>query len=821
MTQTQYGILAESLAHPDSTVYNVPFLYRLSDKVDIARLKSAIEAAVSAHPYLNATLSVDDHGGYRVRRDASAPAVEIIEAKKLPEDLVKPFDLMGEKLCRLRIYRTDDGSYLFMDFYHIIYDDISGAILLQDINAAYGGGEIPRETYTGYEVALDEQEQRKTERYERAKAYFDKLLAEAETDMLPEGDVNNEQASTGNFRITSEIAASQIMDFCKENDLTENALLNAAFAFVLGRYGLKEDVLYTTVCDGRSDARLERAVTMLVKTFPVCCHLDGAQSVADFARDVGRQLADSMDNGLYSFAEIANVYHIAPDVLFAWQGGERLHNAIGGEPAEVCPLPLNEAMAPIHIDVFEKDGQLLFSGDYRKDRYSEDYINRMVACLEQAVREFLTKPALKDVCLADARTCGEMDAFNATETDWPEVDIVSLFREAAEKFPDREAVIFKDETLTYRQVDEISERIAGFLRSKGVGKGKVVSVLIHRGIPMVTASLGVLKTEAAYQPLDSSYPSERLGFMMKDAGCALLITDEDLLEKVPEYKGPVLLTKDIAALPACERIQDHPAPEDLLILLYTSGTTGVPKGVMLEHRNVANFVMQYRTFFQLDESCRVSGYASYGFDACMMELYAPLTAGACLCIVEEEIRLDLVAVEAMFNRLAVTHSFMTTQVARQFYTLATVPSMRYLLTGGEKLVPVDPRTDVGTVLDNGYGPTECTVMATSKLVDKRYYRVPIGKPNANYKCYVVDANLNRLPPLVPGELLIAGRGVGRGYLNRPDLTEKAFIPNPFSDDPAYGRAYRTGDVVRLLPDGNIDLSGATTARSRCAAFASS
>ena len=818
LTQTQYGIIAESLAQPDSTVYNVPYLYRLSDRIDIARLKSAIEAAVSAHPYLNATLSADDHGGYRVRRDDAAPAVEIIEAKKLPKDLVKPFELTGEKLCRLRIYMTDDGSYLFMDFYHIIYDDISGAILMQDINAAYGGSEIPKETYTGYEAALDEQEQRETERYERAKAYFDKLLADAETDMLPEGDVSGEEASTGCFRIPSEIAASQVRDFCKENDLTVNAFLNAAFAFVLGRYGLREDVLYTTVCDGRSDPRLERAVTMLVRTLPVCCHLDGEQAVADFARDVGRQLADSMDNDVYSFAEIANAYHIAPDILFVWQGAEHHQNVIGGEPAEGCPLPLNEAMAPIHIDVFEMDGRFLFSGDYRKDRYSEDYINRMVACLEQAVREFLTKPALKDVCLADARACGEMDGFNATGTDWPERDIVSMFREAAEKFPDREAVIFKSETLTYRQVDEISERIAGFLRSKGVGRGKVVSVLIRRGIPMVTASLGALKTGAAYQPLDSSYPSERLGFMMKDADCALLIADEELLEKVPEYKGPVLLTKDIAALPACEKLQEHPAPEDLFILLYTSGTTGVPKGVMLEHRNLANFVRWYRNYFQLDENSRAAAYASYGFDAYMMDLYSALTAGACVCIVEEEIRLDLVAMEAMFNRLGVTHSFMTTQVGRQFYSLATVPSLKYLSTGGEKLVPVDPRPEIGTRLCNAYGPTECTIFSTSFMVDRLYDRVPIGKPPCNYKCYVVDANLNRLPPLVPGELLIAGRGVGRGYLNRPDLTEKAFIPNPFSDDPAYGRAYRTGDVVRLLPDGNIDFIGRNDSQVKVRGF---
>ncbi|MBR2716763.1 MAG: AMP-binding protein, partial [Oscillospiraceae bacterium] len=235
-------------------------------------------------------------------------------------------------------------------------------------------------------------------------------------------------------------------------------------------------------------------------------------------------------------------------------------------------------------------------------------------------------------------------------------------------------------------------------------------------------------------------------------------------------------------------------------------------------RNLAYFVRHYRAFFRLDESCRVAAYASYGFDACMMDLFAPLTAGACVCIVEEEIRLDLVAIEAMFNRLGVTHSFMTTQVARQFYTLATVPSLRYLVTGGEKLVPVAPRTDADTVLYNAYGPTECTVIATYKLVDRLYDRVPIGRPTSNCKCYVVDGNLNRLPPFVPGELLIAGRGVGRGYLNRPDLTEKTFVPNPFSDDPAYARAYRTGDVVRLLPDGEIDFVGRSDGQVKVRGF---
>ena len=643
--------------------------------------------------------------------------------------------------------------------------------------------------------------------YGRAKAYFDNLLADTEPDMLPEGDVNNEPVSAGSFLIPSESVAAEIENFCENNSLSKTAFFHAVFAFVLGKYNLGENVLYITACSGGRDTGPECTVTVPDMAFPVVCHPDGEQTITNFVRDVDRQLTESMENNSCSFEEIAREHQIAPDVVLTCQGGTFPLKVTDGEPSEECPPEPNETGALLHFDISEQDGKLLFSGEYRKDRYSDDYINRMVACLQQVVREFLTKAVLKDVCLTDAHTCAEMDAFNATEIDWPETDVVSMFRASAEKYPDREAVIFKDEVLSYGEVDECSERIAGFLRANGVGSGTVVSILIHRGSAMVTATLGALKTGAAYQPLDPGYPPERLGFMMNDADCAFLIADEDLRERVPDYKGPVLLTKDFSSLPACEKMTDHPAPEDLFILLYTSGTTGVPKGVMLEHRNLANFVRFYRTAFQLDENCRVFAYASYGFDACMMDLFSPLTAGACVCIVEEEIRLDLVAVEALLNRRGITHGFMTTQVARQFYTMATVPSLRYLLTGGETLVPVAPRTDVDTKLINIYGPTECTIMVACKEVDRLYERVPIGTPHINCKCYVVDANLNRLPPFIPGELLITGRGVGRGYLNRPDVTEKVYIRNPFSNDPAFARAYRTGDVVRLLPDGNIDFIG--------------
>ena len=819
LSMNQAGIYADSIHPAGTTAYNIPCLYRLGGSVDMERLRDALERVLLAHPFLFMTLRLRDDGEIRAVRHMPGH-VEIPIGKALPpmNELVRPFDLAsGEPLFRAELYETENGKYLFLDTHHIVSDGTSIDILMEDLETAYEGGAVEPETYTGFELALDEEKLRATDRYDRAKAWYEALLSGAEREMLPDGDADGGEPAQAHLVYHTEPDHGTVSEFCKTAGVTENAFFNAAFAFALSAFTGRQDAFYATIWNGRNDPRLSRAVAMLVKTFPVLVPLDRGQSVKAWLAAVGDQLINSMSSDLCSFAELARTYGIASDVLFAYQGDGYDCYTLGGEKAEAVDLGLKEDKAPILFQVFSRDGRFVFDCDYRSDLFSESFVTAFAGCVEQAARGLMTAETLGDISLLTPAAEAELDRFNRTEKDFPDTDVVSLFRAAAEKYPDRVSLVFKEETWTYRQEDETSERIAGYLRARGIGREDVVSVLIHRSAWMRVASLGVLKAGAAYQPLDLGYPNERLAFMMSDADCKLLIADADLLEKVPEYKGPVLLTKDIPALPACEKLTGHPAPEDLFILLYTSGTTGVPKGVMLEHRNITNFCFWYRDYYRLEEDSRVAAYASYGFDACMMDLYPALAAGACVYIAEEEIRLDLAALEGWFNRMGITHSFMTTQVCRQFYTMTAPEKLRWLSAGGERLVPVAPR-EGAPALVNGYGPTECTIFTTTMPVDRLYARVPIGKPVSNCKVYVVDENLRRLPPLVPGELLIAGRGVGRGYLNRPDQTEKAFIPNPFSDDPAYARAYRSGDVARLLPDGNVDIIGRNDSQVKVRGF---
>lgn len=379
------------------------------------------------------------------------------------------------------------------------------------------------------------------------------------------------------------------------------------------------------------------------------------------------------------------------------------------------------------------------------------------------------------------------------------------FLDVVKKYPDEVAVVFKDKKFTYKEVDQISTRIANELIRLGAKKEKVVSILAKKSEYIVLASLGVIKSGAAYQPLDPSYPKDRLSFMVKDSSAIILIRDKELDDLVENFNGEVVFTEDLLSLKDDSEIKTRPSPEDLFIMLYTSGSTGVPKGVMLEHGNIFAFCRYYRQKFNFGVGSRNAAYASYGFDADMMDLYPTLTSGATVYIIPDEMRLNLVELGEYYNENKITHAFMTTQVGRQFISEIEVKSLKYFMVGGEKLVPMDPPK--GVKFYNIYGPTEGTVFCTEQKVEKYYHRIPIGKCLTDYKIYVLDKNKKRLPILTSGELYISGPQVARGYLNREKENNEAFLKNWFTKEEKFQRIYKTGDIVRLLEDGTIDFIG--------------
>lgn len=381
----------------------------------------------------------------------------------------------------------------------------------------------------------------------------------------------------------------------------------------------------------------------------------------------------------------------------------------------------------------------------------------------------------------------------------------------ATKWPDSIALTSGSQVVTYQELDSRANRIAHYLRSLAVGPDVLVGICLPRSADMVVAALGVLKAGGAYLPLDPSYPPERLSFILRDAGAAVLITNPLQAGRLPASDCVIV---DVNG-PEAQGQPDYPPrievlPSDLAYVIYTSGTAGRPKGVEITHSGLANLVSWHRREFSVTPGDRGSHLAGLGFDAAVWELWPYLAAGASVHLVDDATRASARLLRDWLLTRKITMTFVPTPLAERLLTLEwpnTTP-LRIMLTGGDTLHHY-PRAKLPFTLVNNYGPTECAVVATSCPVEPEANatgRPPIGRPIANTRIYILDEHLEPVPPGEPGEICIAGAGVARGYHNQPGLTAERFPCDGHSSVPG-GRLYRTGDRGALLPDGQIAFLG--------------
>ena len=619
-------------------------------------------------------------------------------------------------------------------------------------------------------------------------------------------DLNGKAPEKGYLEKTMGLKEEAILSYCEKLGVTPNILFTGLFGILMAKYSNAEDSLFSTIYNGRNDSRLENTVCMLVKTLPVYCKFDPKTTVQAYMAELSEQMLSSMANDIFPFSDICAKYGLNSDLTFAYQAELSDDYPIGDTIARGHDLSLDMAKMPLLIQVREYNHTYVLTAEYRSDMYSQAFIDGILDSYEAAMSSMLKTKYVSEISVISQSGVNKIAEFNHTENEFDRSKTISdMFAELAETIPDHTAVVFKDRKYTYKELDELSNRLGKYIASQGIGREDVVSILIPRCEYMAIAPMGVIKAGAAYQPLDPTYPKDRLMYMLEDSAAKLLIADRELLPLVDGYQGPVLFTDEIPQLEERDVELKKPELHDLFILLYTSGSTGVPKGCMLEYGNITAFCHWYKKYYQVDHSSKIAAYASFGFDASMMDIYGAIANGAELHIIPEEIRLDFIALQRYFEENGVTHSFMTTQVGRQFAMEMSCESLQYLSIGGEKLVPMEPPKDYKFF--NAYGPTECTIFTTVFEVDKYYSNIPIGKALDNFKLYIADKFGHLLPYGACGELMISGWQVSRGYLNKPEKTSEVYTKNIYDDAEGYEVLYHSGDVARYLPDGNIQIIG--------------
>lgn len=823
LTFAERQMTAEQGMNPTSVAYNFNRSYSVSGPLDISRLQTALNEVLNRHIVLKSCYPI--RNGEYFRRINKEMVIEIqtetCSADKIKERAEQeniPFDLEKGPLFKCRLFQTAPEEYiLHFNVHHIILDGTAINVMVTELIQLYDGNKLQPVEFDFQDYAIFQNSNSENPENLENEEYFKKIFS----DGLPENEMPTRPLRPDilpyvEIEIKEEIPGEMLQKSSQRFGVSRYGIMTAALGITLAKYCASEDVIVGTAMSGRNTQEEEKIIGMFVNMLPLRLKPESSMPVKEYILQTAKTIKDVKKHQTYPFEKLVPM--IAPD-----RNASRspVFDVIFNYLPEV-PLPskgnlkwtqteiINQALAiDLLLEAVYDSEKVSLTLSYSPQLYSEEIMKNFMEQYLYVLKHLENASGNETIADIAEMPKGQrrqiLEDFKGFQTDANVgKTVVDLFRAQVQKTPDNRAVTAGEKTLTYRELEEITNRLASYLNQKGIQKGDYVGIMVHRTEMMPLCALGVLKAGAGYLPMDPGYPNDRLQFMAEDAGIKIIIADLDLYEKFTDIPGEFIDVSVISELPEAGNLT-NPAPEDNLILLYTSGTTGNPKGVMIQHRNLSNFLHWYSRTNQITEKDNIPAYASFGFDACMMDMFPTLVNGACLHIIPEDMRLDLDRLEKYFKENNINIAFMTTQLGRQFAETAKVPSLRALSVGGETLVPLDPPQDFK--LNNFYGPTECTIISTAFHVDQPYDRIPVGKPIDNTCIYVLDKN-NQLAPIgTAGELCIAGRQVAKGYLNNPELTAEKFIPNPYADSEDNKIIYKSGDIVRYLPDGNIDFVG--------------
>ncbi|WP_140397831.1 non-ribosomal peptide synthetase, partial [Paenibacillus apiarius] len=823
--------------------YNMPAAMLLEGQLDLARLEFALKELAARHEVLRTRFELVN--GEPVQK--ICPEVDFalsfrdageVQLEEIIQDFIRPFDLSQAPLLRIQLVKLTDVRHLLLfDMHHIISDGTSMGIFIKEMTWLYMGESLPPLSLQYKDYAVWQNTNEHSEEYNRHKEYWmEQLGGELPILSLPfdftRPPVQSFEGSHLDFIIDAELTG-KLRKLAQNTGTTLFMVLLSAYSLFLARISGQDDIIVGTPVAGRPHADLTNLLGMFVNTLAIRSMPSGEKTFADYLEEVKQISIAAFEHADYPFEELVEqvIQHrdISRnpifDVLFALQNMEQ--SELQMQDVEVSPYELENPTSKFDLSLLisERGDQLHCSLEYATALFELGTIERWQESFIQLLRHAVAEPG---IALGKANLLSEQERNTlATWHDGPAMELPNttlhqLFREQAVKTPDGIALVFGETTLTYRELDQLSDQVSLALQHRNIGIGSIVGIMARRSPYMIISLLGILKAGAALLPVDPSYPADRIAYMLEDSQVSCLLVDSAPMDKRLAYDGETLLVSDMLAVNHDVGVPREPHEVTLneenglpVYVIYTSGTTGNPKGVILKHSNLINLVLYQHNHTSIPFHKSVLQYASYSFDASYQEIFTTLLAGGTLHVVDEEMRQDPFALFRYIEDQGIETIWLPTSFVKfvwndPAYEPVWPNSVRHMITAGEALVVGKSLQrylrERGVTLHNHYGPSETHVATTYTLIPKDIMTElpPIGRPISNSSIYILDPLGCPQPIGVAGELYIGGACVGEGYLNQPERTREKFVPNPFSPGE---RMYRTGDLARWPADGNIEYMG--------------
>ncbi|MDZ8183919.1 MAG: amino acid adenylation domain-containing protein [Nostoc sp. ChiSLP02] len=845
--QSRLWFLAQLEAEGNSASYNMPFALQLDGNLNVEALRQSLTYLLQRHNSLRTyfpalegepQVVVKDIADIEVLEIADLQALNALTQAKTVQQLAdthaqEPFDLNTGPLFRAKLLQlSEHKNVLLINMHHIISDGWSMGVFKREWEqayTAYAAGSTPNLSplpiqYSDY--AAWQRSWLQGEILSSQEDYWQQQLSDAPrvlelaTD-YPRPAQQSYQGEREEYYLSKELT-EQLKIVSQKHGVSLFMTLLAAFSILLSRYSRQNDLCIGSAIANRTHSYTERLIGFFVNTLVLRSKIKPEQAFIDLLQQIRQTCLDAYAHQDIPFEYL--VEKLQPErslsrnplcqVMIALQNTEGMGKNVSLPGLEIQSFDQSFPFAKfdLGLDLREHNNQLNCVWEYATDLFAADTIKRMARHFEVLLTAITQNPQqpISQLPLLTTAEIQQLQVWNQTDTDYPHNQtLVTLFEQQAAKTPDNIAIVFESQSLTYHQLNQTANQLAHYLiQNYQIQPDTLIGISVERSLEMIIGVLGILKAGGAYVPIDPNYPQERIKFMLEDSGISVLLTQSFLLDQltVTELKHHfICLDEEVFVEELTHNPTPQSTPDNLAYVIYTSGSTGRPKGVMIEHKAIVNLALGWVETFQVQSHSRVLQFGSFSFDLSIGEIATALSAGACLYLGNKDTVLPGKSLVDFLTQHKITHSFLSPS-ALSVLPKASFPDLQCITVGGEACTAeLVSQWGNEQSLYNCYGPTESTVTAAISHCQPNGKKPAIGKPISNVHIYILDAHNQALPPGIPGELCVAGVGLARGYLSRPELTSEKFLEVELFGKTE--RIYKTGDLARWLPDGNLEYLG--------------